>query len=251
MKIALATSALALALLLAGCGGGHDSNLAAAAANSNAPIPQIAAPNNGDWREVVSETSEGGYRMGNPDAPVKLVEYASITCPHCGEFAETATTPLRDQYVRSGQVSWEYRPFMLFPTDPGIFMALRCNGPQPFFSMIDQLYATQRDWVGRLQVLTEQQQQAIQNMSPSARSAALVQAAGLDQFFRQRGMPQARLDACLADPRGLQRLTEITQYGTSHDNVNGTPTFFVNGERQDGVGVWNQLEPRLRAAMGS
>jgi protein-disulfide isomerase len=249
MKSGFGVGALALALLLAGCGGGASSNLSAAAANSNAPIPQIAAPNNGDWREVVSETPEGGYRMGNPNAPAKLVEYASITCPHCGEFAETGAAPLRDQYVRSGQVSWEYRPYMLFPTDPGIFMALRCQGPQAFFSMIDQLYATQRDWVARLQMLSQQQQQALENMSPAARQAALVQATGLDQFFRQRGMPQARLDACLSDPHGLQRLTEITQYGTNHDNVSGTPTFIINGEKQD-VGTWNELEPRLRAAAG-
>ena len=249
MNKVLPAAAITIALALTACGKKESDS--ATTTNSAAPAASSAPYTGKDWTETLAKTPEGGFRMGNPDAPVKLVEYASITCPHCGEFAETATTPLRDQYVRSGQVSWEYRPFMLFPTDPGIFMALRCNGPQPFFSMIDQLYATQRDWVGRLQVLTEQQQQAIQNMSPSARSAALVQAAGLDQFFRQRGMPQARLDACLADPRGLQRLTEITQYGTSHDNVNGTPTFFVNGERQDGVGVWNQLEPRLRAAMGS
>jgi protein-disulfide isomerase len=251
MRIGLAASACVgtLALLLAGCGG-EESNLAAAAANVDAPLPQIAAPNQGDWREVVSETPEGGYRMGNPDAPVKLVEYASITCPHCAEFAETASTALRDQYVRSGQVSWEYRPFMLFPTDPGIFQALRCQGPQPFFRLIEQLYATQRDWIGRLQMLSEQQQQAIQNMSPAARSAALLQAAGLDEFFRQRGMPQSRLESCLADPQGLQRLTEITQYGTRHDNVQGTPTFMINGQRQE-VGTWNELEPRLRAAIGS
>jgi protein-disulfide isomerase len=247
MKTALAAGAFALALLLAGCGGSN-SNLTAAAANTSAPLPTIPAPNNGDWRQVVSETEVGGFRMGNPDAPVKLVEYASVTCPHCAEFAETGTTPLRDEYVRSGQVSWEYRPFMLFPTDPGIFMVLRCQGPQPFFRMVEQLYATQRDWVGRLQMLTEQQQQALQNMSPNARAAALVQAAGLDEFFRQRGVPQSRIDSCLADPGGLDALTRITQHGTTEDNVQGTPTFIINGEKQD-VGTWDQLESRLRAAL--
>jgi protein-disulfide isomerase len=247
MKTALAAGAFALALLLAGCGGSN-SNLTAAAANTSAPLPTIPAPNNGDWRQVVSETEVGGFRMGNPDAPVKLVEYASITCPHCAEFAETGTTPLRDEYVRSGQVSWEYRPFMLFPTDPGIFMVVRCQGPQPFFRMVEQLYATQRDWVGRLQMLTEQQQQALQNMSPNARAAALVQAAGLDAFFRQRGVPQSRLDSCLADPRGHDALTRLTQHGTTEDNVQGTPTFIINGEKQD-VGTWDQLESRLRAAL--
>jgi protein-disulfide isomerase len=249
MKIETSLGALALGLLLASCGS-SDSNLAAAAANSSAPLPQIAAPNNGDWTQVVSETAEGGYRMGNPNAPVKLVEYASITCPHCGEFAETGTEPLRDRYVRSGQVSWAYRPYMRFPTDPGIFMALRCQGPQPFFRMIEQLYSTQQQWTEPLRTITPEQQQQLQNLPPLTRAARLVQLTGLDQFFRQRGLPQSRLDACLSDAQGLQKLSDIMNYGTNHDNVTGTPTFIINGEQQQ-VGTWAELEPRLRAAMGS
>ena len=85
MKAQISIGALALGLMLSGCGGSEDGNLASV--NTSAPLTQIAAPNNGSWTEIVSETPEGGYRMGNPDAPVKLVEYASITCPHCGEFA--------------------------------------------------------------------------------------------------------------------------------------------------------------------
>ena len=93
--------AAALALFMAGCGdkGGDSSG------NNSAPLTQIPAPNGGDWTETVAATPEGGFRMGNPEAPVKLVEYASITCPHCAEFAEQGTSALRDQYVKSGRVS--------------------------------------------------------------------------------------------------------------------------------------------------
>ena len=69
----------------AACNAEKGSDSAAAA---SAPIKPIAAPNNGDWSEMVSETPEGGFVMGNPNAPVKLVEYGSMTCPHCAEFQE-------------------------------------------------------------------------------------------------------------------------------------------------------------------
>ena len=249
MKAQISIGALALGLMLSGCGDSEDGNLAAVATNNAAPLTQIPAPNNGNWTEIVSETPEVGYRMGNPDAPVKLVEYASITCPHCGEFAETATDPLTSQYVRSGQVSWEYRPYMLFPSDPGIFMLLRCQGPTPFFTLVHQLYSTQSEWGVRLQSLTPEQRQQFEGLGPNDKAAAYYRATGLDQFFRQRGMPEGRIGTCLADSGGLERLAQITRAGTEEQGVTGTPTFFVNGERQD-VNAWTQLEPRLRAALG-
>src|SRR5438128_1991328 len=114
--------ALALALALAACHGGAGNN-ATAAANSAAPLTQIPAPNHSDWTQIVARTADGGYLMGNPNAPVKLVEYGSITCPHCAHFSETSG-PLRDTYVRSGQVSYEFRPLLIHPQDPAVFMLI-------------------------------------------------------------------------------------------------------------------------------
>ncbi|HEY0326666.1 MAG TPA: thioredoxin domain-containing protein [Allosphingosinicella sp.] len=254
MKPAFVGMASALVLALTACGGESDLNQAAATIDMNAALPQIAAPNNGDWSQMVQATPEGGYRMGNPDAPVKLVEYASITCPHCAEFTEEASQELRDVYVRSGQVSWEYRPTNLFPSDPGIFMLLRCQGPTPFFTLADQLYATQEQWSAQLRAQSEQ----LNAVAPEQRVAAAVRAAGIDQFFRQRGMPAARVESCLADQQGLAQFLETSQRVAQEDNVTGTPTFFINGQVQENVGYWNHpqtpglsLENRLRAAIGS
>jgi protein-disulfide isomerase len=244
----LAIGAAALALALTGCGGSAGDN-ATADANNTAPLPQIAAPNNGDWSEVATMTDRGSYLLGNPNAPVKLVEYASITCPHCAEFTATAATPLRERYVRSGQVSWEYRPYMIFPTDPGIFLLLHCLGPQPFFRVAEQLYADQSTWLGRIQSLPQDQLQQIDGLPPAQTAAALVRLAGLDQFFRQRGLPEARANSCLADTAALQQLQQITTRGTNEDGVTGTPTFFVNGEKVD-TADWRDLEARLRTAIG-
>jgi protein-disulfide isomerase len=249
-------AATAAALALSGCGGGSSDLNQVAATSANAQIPSIPAPNNGDWTQVVQETPEGGYRMGNPDAPVKLIEYASITCPHCAEFSEEGAEELTNQFVRSGQVSWEYRPFLLFPTDPGIFMLLRCQGPQTFFALTEQLYATQREWSGRTQQIPPSQLQSLQSMPAQQQAGALAKAIGMDQFFRQRGMPQARVDQCLSDMNVLNRLAEIQSYGQREDNVTGTPTFILNGTQLEGVGYWNKapnqsLKPRLLQAIGS
>lgn len=248
MKSVLAIGAAALALALAGCGGGAGNNVAATA-NNAAPLTQIPAPNHGDWAEIATMTDRGSYLLGNPNAPVKLVEYASITCPHCAEFTEAAATPLRERYVRSGQVSWEYRPYMIFPTDPGVFLLLHCLGPQPFFRASEQLYADQANWVGRVQALPQEQLQQLEGLAPAQKAAALVRAAGLDQFFRQRGLPEARINACLADDAALQQLQQISTRGNNEDNISGTPTFMING---DNVGTlsWPDLEARLRTAIG-
>jgi protein-disulfide isomerase len=244
MKRLAGATAFALALLLAGCNGGDgNSNAAANPARGPQSLQRVAAPNNADWSETVAQTDEG-FRMGNPNAPVKLVEYASITCPHCAEFSEQAGARLRE-YVRTGQVSWEYRPFIIFPSDPGTFVLLRCHGPQAFFQLADQLYATQSEWVGRLQAVPQEQLAQADAMPPAQRAAFLVRAAGLDQFFRQRGMPEARVNQCLANTQDLQRLAQISERAVAEEHVTATPTFIINGEKAT-AGNWRELEPALQ-----
>ena len=237
--------AAALALALGAC------NKSGADANgqvSNAPLKQIAAPQ-GDWTQVVSETAEGGFRMGNPNAPVKLVEYASVTCPHCAEFEEEGAPPLRDKYVKSGQVSWEFRPIMLFASDPGVTALLYCQGAVPFFRLSEELYADQRNWAVKLQGLSEAQQAQLNALPAPQKAAQLVRLAGVDEFFRQRGMPQAKIDSCLADQANFKKIADTTER-SGKEGVTGTPTFFINGKIQEGVAGWKALEPGLRAAVG-
>jgi protein-disulfide isomerase len=244
MKPIFAAAAVGLALTLAGCGSGGGNNQSVAEAG---PLTQIPAPN-GDWTQVVSKTAEGGFRMGNPNAPVKLVEYGSLSCPHCAEFEEQGGPRLRDYYVKSGQVSWEFRPYLLFPTDPGVEMLLLCQGETAAFPLIEQLYADQPNWMGKLQALPREQMEALQNMPPKEATAFLVRAGGLDEFFRQRGMPTSRIQSCLADPAGAEQLTAIKKRG-DEEGVNGTPSFFINGKRVEGASNWAGLEPELRGAI--
>ena len=201
-----------------------------------------------DWRTMVAATPEGGFRMGNSDAAVRLVQYTSLTCPHCARFEEEAAAALRDRYVAGGRVSWEVRTFLLFPTDPGVSLLLHCRGAEHFFPTAAALYAAQPEWTGRILALPSARQLEIQEL-PIVRSvAAMVKAAALDAFFRERGMAQDRLRACLADPAGLDRLADITRRGVE-DGVTGTPAFLIDGEYAEDAFDWETLEPRLDAAM--
>jgi hypothetical protein len=87
-------------------------------------------------------------------------------------------------------------------------------------------------------------------MDLPTRARTLVRETGLDAFFRQRGMTQQQIDQCLADPRNLQRVADDTDHANQTDAPPGTPTFYFNGEQAQGVGLWPQLEPLLRARLG-
>src|SRR5258706_16299013 len=99
---------------------------------------------------------------------------------------------MHPRHIRSGRVSWEYRPYLIFPTDPGIFMLLYCLPPSRFFPAAEELYATQSAWVGRVQALPAAQLPQMRTLSPDQQAAALVRAAGLGPFFRARGLGEAQ-----------------------------------------------------------
>ena len=244
MKL-LSGSTLALALLLAGCGEGASDNVATG--NNAAPIQVIAAPSGGDWEEMVSRTPEGGVRLGNPDAPVKLVEYGSLTCPACRAFSEQGTQPLIDNYIKSGQVSWEFR-HLLIHGGPDLVMARLANcQPDPaFFRTIEQLYENQATIV---ESLDPQEQQQLQALAPEQQLVPLARAMELDTFFARRGMPGSRFEQCLGDMNAAQQLAEQTNRAFTEEGVTGTPTFFINGEKQQAAN-WAELEPLLRGAIG-
>jgi protein-disulfide isomerase len=174
-----------------------------------------------------------------------LVEYGSITCPHCAAFSVEGAAALRGRHVRSGRVSWEYRPYLIFPTDPGVFMLLNCLGPSRFFPVAEQLYATQNVWVGRIRAIPSAQLAQLGSLPPEQQAAGLVHAAGLDAFFRAHGLTQPQINACLANHAGIERLGAIAQHANDL-GVQGTPTFFING-RSVGTQDWARLEPMLTA----
>jgi protein-disulfide isomerase len=242
----LALAAGVAALALTGCSrGGGDAN-ATNQAVSAAPLPQIPAPNNGNWAEVASRTPEGGTRIGNPNAPVKLIEYGSPTCPACQAFATAGTRPLIDTYVRSGQVSWEFRPLVIHGgPDVVLSMLMECQPETAFFGSLEQAYAQQQELLGNLD---EAEQRQIGALPPEQQLQPLARAMNLDTFFARRGMPEQRFIQCLSNPAAAQQLAANMNRALA-DGVTGTPTFLLNGEKLE-ANSWELIEPRLRAAIG-
>jgi protein-disulfide isomerase len=221
---------------------------AAAPVRHGAPVHRAAAPAVHDWSHVVVATPQGGFRIGNPAARVKLIEYGSLSCPHCAHFEATGAGPLVDRYVKTGRVSWEFRTYLLFPTDPAVSLLLHCRGAPAFFPLASRIYASQPQWTGRVSALPQQEMARLQAMPPRQRATALAAATGLDTFFIRHGMTAAQVNDCLANPAGLSRLLAITERGNKA-GVEGTPTFFINGAKAD-TGDWDSLEPLIRKAGG-
>jgi protein-disulfide isomerase len=238
-KLLLATSAL---LLLSACNG-----KSAPGDSGSSGASAIAAPAGTKWSEKTSVTPDGGMLMGNPDAPVKLIEYGALTCSHCAEFSEKSKVELR-ALVNKGTVSYEFRTFMLNQLDIPAALLAKCGGPGTFFPIAEQLFETQRDWLGKTQSFTEEDQKALQGMNPLQLTQVLADKLGLVDFVQQRGIAAAKAKACIADAKAIDAMVAMTEKGVREFKVQGTPTFVINGVTQENTSSWDVLKPKLMDA---
>jgi protein-disulfide isomerase len=224
---------------------------AALAAAVAMPAAAAAAPTRNssavDWSTRVAATPEGGFRMGNPAAAVKVVEYGSLTCPHCADFAKASKAPLTAK-VRTGRVSYEFRNFILNGIDVTATLLARCNGPSSFFPLTDAFFATQAQWVGKISGIPQAQKEQLKALPEGQRLGRLADIGGLTEMAARGGVTPQRGKACLASPATLQRLGEMAEAADAA-GVHGTPTFFING-RNVGVQDWPGLEALIRQAGG-
>jgi protein-disulfide isomerase len=210
--------------------------------------PAVKAQAAHDWSRTVAMTPEGGFRMGNPAAKVKLVEYGSLACPHCRHFEQTGLDPLVDQYVRTGKVSYEFRNLLINGPDIAVSLLARCAGPAKFFPMSRLVYATQPQWEARIQGMSDADKAALEGMTDQQRILLFATLGGLPQIAGKAGMPPARAQQCLADAKGLKQLLDMTQAAMDR-GIHRTPTFIVDGKVTD-AGTWDRLEPLIREAGG-
>ena len=213
------------------------------------PSMSVAKPTPArDWSRMVVATAEGGFRMGNPNAKVKLVEYGSLACPHCRHFEETGYKPLVQQYVRTGHVSYEFRNLLLNAPDLSISLLAHCAGPAKFFAMSEVVYATQPQWFAKIAGASDAQKAELEKMSDAQRIVRMGEIAGFPQIAARFGVPPARARQCLADPKGVERLLNGTK-AAEDAGINHTPTFLINGKVTDAA-TWEQLEPELKKSAG-
>jgi len=178
--------------------------------------------------------------LGSADAPNVIVEYASMTCPHCAQFDKVVFPELKTKYIDTGKARLIFREFPLDGLAARASMLARCAGPERYFAMIDVMFQTQPNWVVE---------------GPEALDHLL-------QLARQAGISKEKFDACLADKDLFQKIVDERQRANDVFQVDSTPTFFVNGKRMSGehqlkdfeamfVGVEKPAEAAPSAAGGA
>lgn len=244
------TTFLACALALtavAGC----NSKQGDAATNAPLNVKAVPPPKGGDWSTVISATPEGGFVMGNPNAKLKLIEYGSLTCPHCREFDEKGVPPLIANYVKTGLVSWEFRNYVRDAFDLTASLVARCNGEKTFFPLTRAFYKDQDVWVEKIRTTPQDQIEQLQNLPPNQQFVELAKVADFQNWAAARGVPAAKTNQCLADENSVNKLVQMTSDATTQfPQFPGTPTFILNGTMLEKTATWVELEPQLRSALG-
>ena len=232
-----------LALALSACSGdaeGEDGDF------SGEPIAAIPAPDGAEWIDTVSVTEDGGFKVGNPEAPINLVEYASHTCGACANFAQQAKETLKSKYIGSGVVSFEQRELIRNFEDLIIATMVQC-GPKERMQPLSDIAWQEFDTVfGALQA-NAAAVQATDSLPNDQKFAAAAEAAGLTEFFASRGLSADQAKSCLADTEKVRKIAETSDQQAEKFSISGTPTFLINGKRVE-AGSWADLEPILQSA---
>ena len=165
--------------------------------------------------------------LGEADAPIEVIEYASFTCPHCASFHENVYPKLKTNFVETGQVRFVFREVYFDKYGLWAGMLARCGGDDRYFGIVDLLFERQRDWVKREDAETVE---------------------GLYRIGRIAGLDDAAMDACLKDNDLAKALVADFQAKAGADEVRSTPSFMVDGEMQSNMS-YEDFETLLKAKM--
>ena len=150
--------------------------------------------------------------LGDEDAPVTIIEYASLTCPHCAAFHKQVYPQIKSEYIDTGKVKLILREFPFDSIATAGFMLARCAEPKHYFGFIDVMFEQQDDWLRR--------------------SAPME---GIQEIARQGGFSDEQFQECLTDSDVLDGIRWIQERGASEFDVQSTPTFFINGVKVVGA----------------
>lgn len=242
----LRTASLALAATLALAACNSKDEAASGELAEGQVVAAVPAPAGQAWSDVAAFTPEGGVVQGNPNAPIKLMEFASHTCSHCAEFSEAGSEALRTKYIDSGKVSYELRNQIHDPIDLTFAVLARCAGPEGFHALAEQGWSNLKPMFDQVQANSAAIEGAMQAQG-AARFDAIAQGAGLYDFFAQRGISRDQARTCLAKADTATTIAANSDTQSNELNVTGTPTFFINGKNV-GTQTWQTLEPMLQRA---
>lgn len=165
----------------------------------------------------------GDMSLGDKNAPIKVYEYASLTCSHCAEFNKDTFPTFKKEYIDTGKVYYTLRDFPFDPIATAAYMLAHCAGPERYFGFVDVLFSTQAQWA-----FVETPMEALKGIA------------------RQGGFSEEKFDACMKDEKIFDHVKATAQRGAQQFGVRSTPTFFVNGEKVEGAVPYAEFEPILK-----
>jgi len=171
--------------------------------------------------ELMKPGPLGDMSLGDEKAPVTIIEYASMTCPHCANFHETTFPELKKKYIDTGKVRFIFREFPLDQLAAAAFMLARCGGKERYFPMVETLFQQQRTW-------------AVQ------RPLQPLMAIG-----KQAGLSESGFNECLKNQQVLDGIEDVRKRAAEKLNVQSTPTFFVNGKQLRGAATLAEFEKEM------
>lgn len=149
--------------------------------------------------------------MGEADAPITVIEYGSFTCPHCAAFSENVFGKLKANYIDTGKVRFIHREVYFDRFGLWAGMVARCGGPLRYYGIVEMIYETQHDWIG------------------SGENAEVID--NLKRLGRMAGLGNDQIDACLKSEPLAEALVAAYQTNAEADEITGTPSFIINGEK--------------------
>jgi protein-disulfide isomerase len=203
--VTVAALAAALAVMAPACGGDSGGSSSSPSSPSSTVSSTLLA---GSTQVPPLSDMLAEKRIGTVDAPNVVIQYSSLSCPHCADFHTQSLPALKSQYLDKGIATFVYRDFPLDRTSLLGGMVARCSGEDRYFAVLDVLYQSQQTW---------------------ARASDTWGA--MQKVLRDAGLAQALIDACVATPGLETAVTAIRQQGADTYGINGTPTFIVNGAK--------------------
>ncbi len=168
------------------------------------------------------ETSADDLVLGDPAAPITIIEYASLTCPHCASFHNDTLSRIKERYIDAGKVRLIYRDFPFDSLAMRAAVVARCAGREQYFGILEALFRTQRSWAGAQKPFE-----------------------ALARVARLGGLKREEIDACLADKALTDAVLASRLNGAKECNVTSTPTFIINGEKVVGAQKYERFEEIL------
>jgi len=217
LRAARASIPIAVAVALLGCGGG--------AAGPTPPIDKATyVP---PQQELMAPGPLGERVLGKATAPVTVIEYVSLTCPHCANFQKTLFARFKKEFIDSGKVRYIVREFPICHTSGAAAIVNRCTPEDKYFFLLGQFLTRQPEWVS-------------QEVRPDAIYAVA----------KSSGMSRETFDKCLSNQTIIDGLTEVKQRGRQF-GVIGTPTFFINGRKAQGEVTFEEIKAMIEQAPAS